>query len=159
MLILKIVILLLLTLIGFQDLKSRSVFWFLFPLVGICMAILFLKTTSYPVYGLNVGVNLGIVGFVLGILYTYTKLKLKLNFWKEAFGLGDALFFIAFAVSFPMVSFLVLFVGALLFSLVIGFFFQKQSKNYTVPLAGYMSLFLIVVFVGAWVYSFNLYLI
>jgi len=148
-----------LSLISHQDFKSREVYWFLFPIAGISMSLLFLKEASWYNYGLNVGVNLGVVIILITILYAYSKIKLKVNFWQEAFGLGDALFFIVFAISFPIVSFVVLFVAGLIFSLIMSLYFSKKKESYTIPLAGYMSLFLILVFITTWVYSFNLYLI
>jgi len=157
--VVKGILLIVLSIISFQDIKSREVYGFLFPLAGLCMTTLFYNATLIPIYSLNIGVNIGIILFILGIVYAYTTLKLKLNFWKEAFGLGDALFFIAFAIGFPIVSFLVLFVVALLFSLSLGVFFRLKTTIYTVPLAGYMSVFLSIVFVVSWLYPFNLYLV
>jgi len=96
------------------------------------MSTLFFKTTPWPVYGVNIGVNVGIVAFVIGIVYAYTAVRLKLNFWEEAFGLGDALFFLVFAISFPIASFIVLFVAGLFFSLVMGLYFRFKNKAFTI---------------------------
>jgi len=142
----------LLSSISFQDIKSREVYWFLFPLVGVVMSTLFFKTTVWTVYTLNIGINIALVALIVGVLYAYTSVRLKVDFWREAFGLGDALFFLVFAIGFPIVSFIVLFVGSLFFSLLMGVYFRSKKENYTIPLAGYMSLFLAIVFIVAWGY-------
>lgn len=158
MLFIKIIIITVLILISFQDIKSRLVYWFFFPIVGISMSALFFQSVPAIVFIINIAVNSALIIMVISILYVYASIKLKVNFWKEAFGLGDALFFLAFAISFPVVSFLILFVGSLFFSLIIGIgnLLYKKTKM-TIPLAGYMAMYLVIVFIGSWACNFNLY--
>ncbi|MDI1307437.1 MAG: hypothetical protein PSX42_21685 [bacterium] len=65
---------------------------------------------------------------------------------KEVFGLGDVLLFIFITFSFSIVSFFVLFVFSLVFSLLLHFVLQRKQIDKTVPLAGYLSLFFGVVY-------------
>jgi hypothetical protein len=74
----------------------------------------------------------------------YAKLKLKKSI-QEVFGLGDLLFFCLLAVSLPIISFLVVFIFSLIFSLVVFILIKKSLKHKTVPLAGFQSLFFAII--------------
>ncbi len=143
----------------FQDLKYRAVTWYVFPLLTFLVGYLFFNQVStYDFFYTSVLYNELIVFSIMMVLFLYSKFKLKLNFFKEAFGLGDALFFILFAAAFPTVTFVILFVFSLLFSLVITVFYSKFRGQGTVPLAGLMSFFLLVTYVASWLSgSVNLY--
>ncbi len=119
MLILKLLLIGVFSLIFVQDSKDRKVFWFLFPVVGVLVIVLQINAISlYPAL-LNAVFNLGFVSLLLVVCLVYAKLKLRQPFLTEVFGWGDILFFVAIAFSFSIVSFLILFVFALLFSLLL----------------------------------------
>jgi len=65
-----------------------------------------------------------------------------MEFLNVSFGLGDLLFFYALAFGFPTVTFLVLFVLSILFSLFVFALLKTKKGTETVPLAGLMGLFL-----------------
>lgn len=139
--ILKSILIATFILIFSQDLKDRKVYWFLYPIMGILAFVLQIKAISiYPAL-LNGGFNLVLVSLLLLVCYGYVHLKLKQPFFSYAFGLGDLLFFMAIAFSFSIVSFLILFVFALLFSLLLHLVLKHLQTENTVPLAGYMALF------------------
>jgi hypothetical protein len=128
-------------LVFIQDCKDRKVYWFLYPVIGILVFVLQIKAISvYPAL-LNAGFNLGFVSLLLVVCFLYAKIKLRKPFLTEVFGWGDILFFVAIAFSFSMVSFVILFVFALLFSLLLHLVLKQNQTEKTVPLAGYMSLF------------------
>ena len=144
--ILKLLLIGVFFLVFFQDNKDRKVYWFLYPIIGILVFVLQIKAISiYPTL-INTGFNLGFVSFLLLVCFVYAKLKLKKPLLKEVFGLGDLLFFIAISFSFSIVSFLILFIFALLFSLLLHLVLKHRQSEKTVPLAGYMSLFFGVVY-------------
>ncbi|WP_146743687.1 hypothetical protein [Aequorivita sp. CIP111184] len=103
-------------------------------------------------YLLSVCINLGIVLIVVLINYLFAELVLKKNFLKEALGLGDILFFIAFALCFPTGAFINFFVFSILFTFVLHLALSKllKKKNKNIPLAGYISLFLMVAYLVSW---------
>ncbi|WP_299223275.1 hypothetical protein [uncultured Aquimarina sp.] len=104
--------------------------------------------------------NTGLILSILLVLYLYTLIRIKRPFFKEVFGIGDALFFLALAIAFPTITFIILFVFSLLFSLGIWLIAKNNTKYNTIPLAGYMSLFLILIFMGSWItHKINLYLL
>ena len=82
-----------------------------------------------------------LISTIVIILYVYTKLIAKIKFLNHSFGLGDLLFFYAISLGFPTLTFIILFTFSILFSCLVYFLFKKNKS--TVPLAGYMSLFLL----------------
>lgn len=65
--------------------------------------------------------------------------------------MGDALLFFALAFSFSSVSYLILFVFGLLFSLTLHLLFKHKNTHNSVPLAGYLSLFFFLAYLGHWI--------
>lgn len=133
--------------IFYQDIKERSVYWFLFPIVACSAGYLYYINTFFDLFWKTSIVNLGIIALIFLVLQTYTKLKLKTDL-KEVFGLGDALLFIGLCVAFPIASFIIFFVFSLFFSLILHFVLKNKIES--VPLAGYMSVFFIGVYLIHW---------
>lgn len=144
--ILKLLLIGVFLIIFIQDYKDRKVFWFLYPILGILTFLIQSQSIDLQTTFINSGLNLLFVIILLLICYLYSILKLKKPLLKEVFGLGDLLFFIFITFSFSTVSFIVLFVFSLLFSLLLHFALQHRQTDKTVPLAGYMSLFFGTVF-------------
>lgn len=147
MLLLKIILTISFGFILYQDIKERQVYWFLFPIVGVCAGFLFFFETLLELFFTAVLLNLVFVSILIFIVFLYSKFKLKTTL-NYAFGLGDIFFFFAIACSFSTVSFITIFSCALFFSLLIQI--VTKSKNTTVPLAGYMSLFFGITYLGFW---------
>ncbi len=135
--------------IFYQDLKERKVYWFFFPMVAILCGLLHYNSVLPELFFMSTVINLIFVSILLLMLLLYSKFKLKMKF-SDTFGLGDVLLFIALSFAFASVSFLILFISALIFSLMLHYILKKSSKNKTVPLAGYMSLFFGMVYLGYW---------
>tara|TARA_R110002124_G_scaffold17532_3_gene73529 strand:+ start:414095 stop:414421 length:327 start_codon:yes stop_codon:yes gene_type:complete len=93
-----------------------------------------------------VGYNLLIISTVLLLSLVYSKFVLKKDFLKEVMGLGDILFYVFMAVSFPTLAFLVFFVCAVLFSLIVHQFASKKEKARHNPFAGYVAIFIMGVY-------------
>lgn len=138
---LKILLVCILLLIFFQDVKKQMVSWFLFPVTAVLFGILhFFSVNEYSFY-IAVITNFLIILIVLSVLFLYSRFKLKEKFVNGSFGLGDLLFFLALCFAFPTLTFTILFVFSVLFSLVLHLFLKKKYKFTTVPLAGFMALF------------------
>ncbi|WP_299525244.1 hypothetical protein [Winogradskyella sp.] len=149
MFILKIILLASIGIIFYQDLKERQVYWFLFPVLGLCSALLFYNSTLPELFYVSVSMNFIFIAILLLIIFVYTKVKLKTRF-NEALGLGDVLLFFGLVFSFSTVSFIVLFVFSLVFALVLHLVVKQYSKLQSVPLAGYISLFFGVTYILYW---------
>ncbi|WP_281336238.1 general secretion pathway protein [Flavobacterium eburneipallidum] len=144
--ILKFVLIVVFFLVFFQDYKDRKVYWFLYPIIGAMVFVLQIQSVSiYPAF-INTSFNLVFISLLLFVSYLYAKYKLQQPLLKEVFGLGDLLFFVSIAFSFSIVSFLILFVFSLVFSLLLHFTIRYKQTEKTVPLAGYMSLFFATVY-------------
>ncbi|MDO3695881.1 hypothetical protein QVZ41_13605 [Wenyingzhuangia sp. chi5] len=134
-----------------QDYKNREVYWFLFPFVAFLCGILFYQNTLSELLINALVLNNLFVLLLILILWLYSKLKLRTAFFKTI-GLGDVLLFFAVSCSFSTISFIVIFIAALIFSLGIHLYVTRIAEsNTTVPLAGYMSLFFLIVYMFNWV--------
>ncbi|MGY0407587.1 MAG: hypothetical protein ACWIPJ_04430 [Polaribacter sp.] len=138
---LELLFILLLGILFYQDIKERKVsVWILVSGILVGGMLHFMEQQSI-VFLSNIGINISFVVLIFGILWLYAKLKLKKKIFN-VFGEGDLLFFLLLAVSFPIVSFLMVFVFSLIFSLIIFILLKNRFKEKTVPLAGLQSLFL-----------------
>lgn len=147
MIVLKIVIILVFTLITWQDFKERLVYLFCYPLVGILGFFNQKSFLELDTIIINSLVNLSLIATVLLILWVYCKIILKKRLVNQSMGMGDVLFFMALAFCFSIISFYVLFVFSLFFSLLMHFLLKKSYKEHTtIPLAGYMALFFAFVY-------------
>lgn len=140
----KHLFLLILLIIFNQDIKERQV-TFVVLLLGIILGGHLHYTNSFFEFFLfNISINVLLISLISIMLYLYVKLKLQQPFF-EAIGVGDILFFLLLAVSFPTISFLVVFSVSLLFSLILFLTVKRKLKKQTVPLAGFQALFLFLI--------------
>lgn len=132
--------------IVFQDFKERKVFWFLLPLAMLLFGLVHsLQTIESIVFFHYALINFLLITCIITILFIHTRFILKKAFLNHSLGLGDILFFYAFGLGFPTITFIVLFVGAIIFSLLVFLLFKKTLKLDTIPLAGLMGFFLVFV--------------
>lgn len=146
--------------ICYQDFKERAVFWFLFPLLGILLGALQFAQVSSPFFYTSIVTNAVLITLILVLLYLYARFVSKERFLDHSLGLGDILFFYALGIGFPPISFSLLFASSVLFSLLVYLILKKRLSMETVPLAGFMALYLIVVIgYSMWFNSPSLYII
>ena len=153
---LKVLIVFVFAIIFWQDYKDRMVYWFLYPIVGVLGFLIQLFYTDIYSLILNSAINLCFILTVLGILWVYAKLVLKQNLVNKGIGIGDVLFFVFLPFCFSIISFFILFVFSLLFSLLIFVILKvKNPKMETIPLAGVMSLFFGAVYISTFFVNCN----
>ena len=152
---LKILLLICFFAILFQDSKDRKVYWFLYPVIGLIAFAIQTQQNNFFISITNSLVNLLFIFMILSICYFYAKFKLKQHFTDEVFGLGDILFFIFITFSFASISFVILFIFSLFFSLLLHAFLKNNNSDKTVPLAGYMSLFFGTVYIISFFCNIN----
>ena len=133
--------------------KDRRVWAFLFPLFGLFGSILFFQNTTVEFYLFSIVINVIIVIAIILVNYLFSKYVLKKKLLKEVLGLGDVLFFLGFSLSFPTISFINFFVFSIFFAFVFHLILKKinNTKHRTIPLAGSMSLFLIIIYFVNWI--------
>lgn len=133
------------SIIAIQDFQERKVLWICFPIAAIFLAILHLNHVGFLPFLYATFTNIFLVSCILLLLWLVTRYILKKGFLNVSFGLGDMLFMYAFAMGFPSVTFTLLFVASIGFSLIVFTFMKVLANSETVPLAGLMGVFLIAV--------------
>lgn len=147
--ILKILLTLAFGAVFVQDMKARQVHWFLFPAIAILGGVLFYDNTLKELFMMSVLLNVSFVLILLFIVFIYAHLKIKTSPLKTI-GLGDVLLFVGLSLSFSSVSFIIIFVSSLVFSILLHVMVIRKSQFKTVPLAGYMSLFFMLTYISFW---------
>jgi Flp pilus assembly protein protease CpaA len=141
---LNILLIGLLILICIEDIKEREISLIVIVVLIILGGFLNYRHHIVELFLVSCLVNSLIVLLIVFILWGYSKFKLQKPLF-EVFGVGDLLFFVFLAVSFPTTTFAVMFVGSLLFSLLISVLFKKRISKW-VPLAGLQALFTALIF-------------
>lgn len=149
MFIIKTILSLCFFFIFIQDIKERQVYWFLFPVTGLLCALLFYYSTLPELFYLSIKYNFIFIFLLVLIISLYAKFKLKTSIFKTI-GLGDLLLFLTLSSSFSTISFIIIFISSLIFSLALHLVSSKKQKLLTVPLAGYMSLFFLITYMVHW---------
>jgi hypothetical protein len=150
--ILVFILIFLLGVVVVQDFKSRAISWFLIPLLFsgfIVYGLLQINAMELLTYfGINfmlVAVNLLCVTLFISI-----KEKRLTNILKNYLGLGDVLFFLVLTVVFSPFNFIFFYLGSILLTtLIYGVLFLiSKEKQRLIPLAGVMSLLLLVTLIA-----------
>jgi hypothetical protein len=140
---LQIITILVFGTIAYQDVKERMVYWVLFPVSGFLLGAMHLKESSYTNFIISVSANILLVCSILLLLWIYFKIIKKQRFLNVSIGVGDILFFYAFALGFPIITFMILLISCFYFSLLAFVVLNFFVKAKTIPLAGFMCIFLI----------------
>lgn len=133
-----ILLITLLLIIFYQDVRYRAVMWFLFPLLaGACIwyNYEFLEWKTVLFNGL-------FVVFLLGSLTVYVSIRKKelTAIWKGFFSWGDILFILAVTPLFETIQYIYFFTFGTILTLVIHLSFSRGERRKTIPYAGYLSL-------------------
>lgn len=138
MLIALVIAVLLLGTIFVQDIRSRSIWWFLPPLLFGAFAAYRWETLDWA----ELGRNVAFVLFLMGMLTLYIRLRFgKLeNPFKAYFGLGDFLFILALTPLLSFREFVFFFTIGTFLTLAIHLIAQLIRRSATIPYAGYFSL-------------------
>jgi hypothetical protein len=154
-LVIKLLILLNLVLIFIQDLKSRSVYWFLFPVLIILFILLnilqqHLFTENWQAVSINVSFLL--LQFLLVSLYFSIKNRGWVSLTTNLLGWGDILFLLSIAFYLSVLNFLFFYVVSLPAVLMIWLLWLliSKEKNKQIPLAGLQALIFTVFLASDW---------
>jgi hypothetical protein len=144
--------------IFYQDFTTRSVVWFLFPVISIVGIIHnYQQGNSWRTILINSSINMGflVLQFLLLSFYFLLKGQNIRNSLRSKLGLGDILFMLACCFFFSPLNFLLFYCSSLFFSLFIHLFviqfFRSQKDTHTIPLAGWQAIFLCL-FAGVFVF-------
>lgn len=145
-----------------QDLKSRAVYWILFPLLFACLFILKLieHNTVNQIFE-SAGINLVFLGVQMLAVSAYFSIKNKrwVKITTALLGWGDVLLLLCLTVCFSVLNYLLFYVMSLLLSLMTWMILKAVNlvKSQHIPLAGFQSIVLVLLFISAWwVWPLNL---
>jgi hypothetical protein len=155
--IIKLLLIIVLIAICYQDFKERQVYLVLLILSGISMGFLYLSSSDPIIFFWNIAMNISVIFIIYSILFFYSLWRFKKHL-SQMFGSGDLLFFIILAIGFSTATFLVLFSLSLIFSLAIYKTIKSNLTIKTVPLAGLQALFISLIYTFNWIFQItNLY--
>ncbi|TGV01059.1 hypothetical protein [Flavivirga rizhaonensis] len=139
------------------DTKKRTIHVIL-PVLIFCFSAL-INYTSSDLRLADIIYNIGflLINIFGLILYFSLKAKKFVNPIDHLIGLGDILFFIAITPLFKLEIFIPFFIVGLLFSLLLYGTILLLKKIKTIPLAGYLALYLVINIVIQNVFNINLF--
>jgi hypothetical protein len=156
----KIMIVGTLWMIFIQDIKSRAVYWFLFPL--LCLAfilIYYIEQRSFTDYWRLIAFNLFflILQMVLVSAWFSVRRKKWIIITEQLLGWGDILFIVCLTFCFSPGNFIVFYIGSLILVLAIWLVGRKLlfSNSPHIPLAGLQALMLMLLFIFNWFKPFT----
>jgi hypothetical protein len=147
-----ILIITLLLMVFVQDVKSRAVYWIVFPLLVV--AFIFwqsIKQRSLTMPGYDVLFNLGFLMLQLLSLTIGFSFKQKqwVNITRGFLGWGDILLLVSLAFFFSFLNFFAFYMGSLLMVLLIWVISRQTlfRNSPHIPLAGLQALLFLMLFV------------
>jgi hypothetical protein len=151
-LILKIAIIALLVILFIQDIRFREISIYLLSVIFIGIIVLGVSLYGFNLidFGLNVLFILLQVGFLM--FYLFATGRNPAHLLKGYLGIGDILFWLIPAFYFQLIEF-ILFSLFCYIAIVVGYgilFLVKRKATTTIPLAGFMALFMAIYMVISW---------
>ncbi|MGK4568996.1 hypothetical protein [Flavobacterium sp. 3HN19-14] len=136
-------LLLCLSVVFVQDYKNRMIH---LTLPILIFALSLLMAAGLDEIFLKIIVNISFFLIIVSVLTLYMSIKAGrfLNPFRNYFGFGDLLFFIAVTPLFRLNGFIIYFTMAMLFAIVLQLALKRMMKHDTVPLAGFASVLLIL---------------
>lgn len=137
-----------LLIIIYQDLTSRMVYFFCFPLLAGLFFVMQVKVLSIEEISKNILVTSGFLSFQFLVLAGYFYIKKKdFTSIKDSIGLGDILFLISLCFLFSPFNYILFYISSLCATLIFVLVFRLIVKSdvRTIPLAGIQAIFLTIV--------------
>lgn len=141
--------------IFFQDVKSRSVYWILFPvLIGLLLLLHSFENDglvlSWQSAVFNVGFFLG--QLILVTIYFSVKNRKLINIAGELLGMGDVLFILSITFYLSIFNFLFFYITSLIVVLLVWVTWQAVSakKSKHIPLAGLQAILFTAFLICDW---------
>ncbi|OFX21550.1 MAG: hypothetical protein A2041_02505 [Bacteroidetes bacterium GWA2_31_9b] len=160
MAIVKVLFILLLLFITFQDFRYKAVSWILFPIGFITAGIITYVEIPFSDILYNSIINSLFIAFQMAVILVFSWIKFKQvkNIFSQIFGLGDLLFLVMICPLFSPINFVFFYILSLAFSLLV-YLILKYLKIYNdtkIPLAGFQSFFLAILFISIFFIRFSL---
>lgn len=155
MLVSEILILFTLLLIFIQDLRSRAVYWFLFPILVVLLLLTrHIHNDSIALIRQSTVINITFLLIQLFLVTIYFSFKNKrfVNVVGKMLGLGDVLFLLSIAFYLSTLNFLFFYMSSLIIVLIFWLLWQLLSvkKSKEIPLAGMQAIIFILFLASDW---------
>lgn len=135
-----IFIVLVLAVLAWQDFRTRSISWWLLPLLFIALGFSGQVHAGWPALGRYFAINLFFLILQLALIWSWFVLRHRrlLNIIDRQIGLGDILFLLCISLAFSTINFLFFYTASLV--LVLLFTLAKRlfssTREELIPLAG-----------------------
>lgn len=159
MIYLKIIILLILIVIIYQDFRYLEVSWILFPVMLISSVWFILYEINLKTLFLNTGINLCFLCLLLGFVTAYIFIKeKKITKLPEYLGMGDIIFLVIVSILLSPVNYIIFNIFSyLLILLTYSLLGSFRKKSVRIPLAGLQAAFLfILILLSTFISDFSL---
>ena len=157
----QIIFILNLLILIYQDIKNRKIFFGLsisFPFVFLVAQKDFIFNKSY-LFDVLFNVSFIIFQLVIVSIYFFFKEKKIFNPIDSKLGLGDIIFLFSTTFIFSRINFILFIISGLLFSIILFLlckFIQKRISQ-TIPLVGFMSIYLIIIYISSFIIKFSFF--
>jgi len=154
-LFLKIAILVTLSLVLIQDLRTRSVYWIIFPILVISLiALQYFQNPNFHAIWQPILINIGfiVIQLILVSVYFSVKNKRLINITLQYLGLGDILFLFSISFYLSILNFMLFYIVSLI-TIVIGWLIWQTAsskKDKEIPLAGLQAIIFMLFLTGDW---------
>lgn len=143
-----------------QDYKDRAVHLFYFITtfaLAVVIAVYQKQVLNQIIYSV---VFLFLNFLCLKLYFKLKKVALPKDLSFGGLAIGDVVFLIVIIPLFDFYNYLIFFVSGMLFSLILHFSVKlfKKEENQTVPLAGYLALYLLIIIVITSFFKTEIYL-
>jgi len=141
-----------------QDIKSRSVYWVLFPVLTALLMLLHYFESGGQVLSWQPAIfNLAFFIGQLLLVTVYFSLKNKklTNITSELLGIGDVFFILSVAFYLSIFNFLFFYIVSLILVLIAWLVWQAVSANKSkhIPLAGMQAIVFILFLICGWFFK------
>jgi len=140
----------------YYDIKKRTIHFILPLLIFFLATLINYMSISLRLSDIVYNISFVLINIFGVTLYFSLKAKALVNPVNDSIGLGDIVFFIAITPLFNLKTFILFFIIGLLFSLLIHGIALLFKKAKTIPLAGYLSLFLVISLLMKNVFNINI---
>lgn len=154
----KVLLVLLLLFLFYQDLRYRAVYWFLFPVLLILIMLIAKQQISLQQILINSLYSLAFILIQLFLLSLYFSFKHKkiIDITTHHLGWGDILFLLVVAFYFSPLNYIAFYVASLATVLLLSLVLMVKERTATlkIPLAGLQALFFLFIALADWTTNF-----
>lgn len=152
----------LLLIISYQDYRFRAISWIPLILLWITFIIkgIYNEGLTLLLYSSGVSNLFVLIQFMMVTLYLLIKSRKLINIFKKHIGIGDVLFLHTITLYLTPYLFIIFYIVGLSISLIAVYLYRAISGKMmkTIPLAGMLATFLLILVAGQELFPFQQYI-